>query len=67
MGEVLFFEPQRFGQRHAAAGDRDLPSTAAIIIFPGVRYERLDEADVRTGAKPGKRMPDKPKPRPSRH
>ncbi|WP_353641640.1 hypothetical protein [Mesorhizobium sp. WSM2239] len=66
MGEVLFFEPQRFGQRHAAAGDRDLPSTAVVIIFPGVRYERLDEADLHAHPKPGKRMSDKSKPRPSR-
>jgi hypothetical protein len=34
-----------------------------VIIFPGVRYERLDEADLRAHPKPGKRMPDKSKPR----
>ena len=67
MGEVLFFEPQRFGQRQATE-DRDLPSTAVVIIFPGVRYERLDEADLRAHPKPGKPMTGKPKPRrPSRH
>jgi hypothetical protein len=66
MGEVLFFEPRRFGQRHAAAGDLDLPSTATVIIFPGVRYERLDEADLRAHRKPGKRMTSRRKPRPSR-
>jgi hypothetical protein len=66
MGEILLFEPQRFERRHAASQDRAMPSTAAIIIFPGVRYERLDEVALRPCAKdeaPAK----KSKPRPSRH
>ena len=66
MGEVLFFEPQRFVRRHVSIQERDAPSTAVIVIFPGVRYERLDEAASRPCANIEARMPKKPKPRPSR-
>jgi hypothetical protein len=66
MGEVLFFEPQRFVRRHASIQERDAPSTAVIVIFPGVRYERLDDADSHPCAKVEARMPKRPKPRPSR-
>ena len=63
MGQILSFEPQR-SRRRAATTDRGSSSTAAIIIFPGVRYERLD--DVAPRAKDA-RVSDRPRPRPSRH
>jgi hypothetical protein len=65
MGQILFFEPQRIARRRAATTDRGSPSTAAIIIFPGVRYERLGEVAPR--AKADARVSDRPRPRPSRH
>ena len=65
MGEILLFEPQRFGRRNACQ-DRAQPSTAAIIIFPGVRYERLDEIALRPCAKTEAGVSKKPRPRPSR-
>ena len=65
MGQILFFEPQRVVRR-AATADRDSSSTAAIIIFPGVRYERQDEAVLSPRAKAEARVADKPGPRPSR-
>ena len=66
MGQVLFFEPQRFVRRHVSTQQRDASSTAAIVIFPGVRYERLDDAASRPCAKVEARMPKRRKPRPSR-
>jgi hypothetical protein len=53
-------------RRHASIQERDAPSTAVIVIFPGVRYERLDDADSHPCAKVEARMPKKSKPRPSR-
>jgi hypothetical protein len=65
MGEILLFEPRRFGRRHTASQDRVRPSSATIVIFPGVRYERRDEAALRPRAKAEARISGKPKPRPS--
>lgn len=51
MGDILKFEPKRSGgglRRRAGSG------SAAIIIFSGVRYERLTgaTAPARAGGKP---------------
>lgn len=61
MGMVLSFVPR------AAASSRPQPSAgtpAAVIIFPGVRYERPRIGEAR----PGGNGPDKPiSPRPLPH
>lgn len=61
MGEILLFEPKRFERRNTASQDRAQPSTAAIIIFPGVRYERLDEITSRPCTKAEAGISKKPK------
>lgn len=61
MGSVLAFQPRE------AATDRKPPApgaTAAIVIFPGIRYERRDEADAHAAAIEQDRLQrDKPRPR----
>jgi hypothetical protein len=47
VGDIVNFEPKRSG--------KDLPKRAAsanaiVIIFPGVRYERLSGASAKTRA-----------------
>lgn len=65
MGEILLFEPERFGRREVSQ-DQGLQSTAEIIIFPGVRYERLGEVTSLPCAKTKARTWKRPKLRPSR-
>lgn len=61
MGQVLSFTP-----RNAAPNrlPRDADTAAAVIIFPGVRYERPREAmPTVTGVEAGSQGTPSPKPR----
>jgi hypothetical protein len=64
MGEVLCFEPRRTGR---APGDRVSSADAIVIIFPGVRYERLTRTDLLANSRAKAQKSDKSKLRPSRH
>jgi hypothetical protein len=58
MGDILSFQPKRSAE---VPEKRNSSTDAIVIIFPGVRYERL--TSTRTKAPTA----DKSKPRPSRH
>lgn len=59
MGSVLSFAPREAAtvRKPPAAG-----ATASIVIFPGIRYERHEEAPQTASAEQDKRQ-DKPRPR----
>lgn len=59
MGSVLSFAPREAAtvRKPLAAG-----TTASIVIFPGIRYERHNEAPPATPAKRDART-EKPRPR----
>ena len=61
MGMILSFMPRRGQGRRPWRTHND---AAAVIIFPGVRYERLTSSEPRTGeTAPAGAYPDKPPPR----
>ncbi|GLS31799.1 hypothetical protein SAMN04488498_102401 [Mesorhizobium albiziae] len=57
MGDILSFQPKRSSGTREKRGQS---TDATIIIFPGVRYERLDGTRMKTPTSGSK-------PRPSRH
>jgi hypothetical protein len=60
MGSVLAFPPRSAAsiQKQPAAG-----LTASIVIFPGVRYERHDDAPQQVRPARGEGRGEKPQPR----
>ena len=63
MGDILCFDPRRA----AKIPNRDSSLAAIVIIFPGVRYERLIETDLSASSRTKTQKSDKSKPHPSRH
>ena len=58
MGDILSFQPKRNTE---VPKKRNSSADAVVIIFPGVRYERLTSTRTRVPTA------NKSKPRPSRH
>ena len=58
MGDILSFQPKRSAE---VLEKRNSSTDAIVIIFPGVRYERLTSTRTKVPTA------NKSKPRPSRH
>lgn len=64
MGQLLFFEPRRTVR---SSGGRNLSAGASVIIFPGVRYERLPDVDLTPAPKSRTKLASQSKAHRSRH
>jgi hypothetical protein len=66
MGRVLSFVPRQaaFGRPPNSIGQNGGELAAAVIIFPGVRYERPGEGGIRSQTVAGKPQPPFGKPTP---